>query len=67
MTPQLASVQAEVTRAEELGRMKIDLVAADGGKGPFGSDQALERLLQALGLKLGAAASGPLERLRDCV
>ena len=64
-TPQLASVQAEAARAEELARMKIDLVAVDAGSGPFGSDQALERLLQALGARLGAGAPGPLERLRD--
>jgi len=37
----------------------------DAGSGPFGSDQALERLLQALGARLGAGAPGPLERLRD--
>jgi len=64
-TPQLARVQAEAARAEELGRMKIDLVAVDAGNGPFGSDQALERLLQALGARLGAGAPGPLERLRN--
>lgn len=64
-TPQLASVQAEVARAEQLGRMKIDLVAVEGGQGPFGSDPALERLLQALGVQFRTAAPGPLERLRE--
>lgn len=64
VTPPLARVQAEVARAEELARMKIDLIAVDGGNGPFGSDQALQRLLQALGLDLRAAAAGALERLR---
>lgn len=63
VTPQLASVQAEVTRAEELGRMKIGLVTSDGGIGQCGSDQALGQLLQALGLQLGPAASGAPERL----
>ncbi len=45
--------------------MKIDLVAVDGGNGPCGSDQTLERWLQTLGSGLRASASTPPERLRD--
>lgn len=65
VTPDLAVVQAEVARAKELGRMEIELVAADGGSGPCGSEHTLEKFLAALGRAAPAAAAGPApERLR---
>ncbi len=62
-TPTLASVQAEIERAEQLtaglpGRRAIALVASGGGQGPAGSAAALEKLLVSL-----AGADGKLAPL----
>ncbi len=66
VTPNLATVQAEVARAKELARMEIDLVAVEGGAGPCGSDQTLARFLAAWGSQLRGdrrAAAGTLAGL----
>jgi len=66
VTPDLASVRREVDRARGLtGGLKpparLELVASAAGTGPYGTDEALEKFLDALvaGARLGPSAGPP--------
>jgi dienelactone hydrolase len=62
-TPDLLAVRREVKRAEELvdgltGRAEIRLVVSKQGRGPFGSQPALETFLTSLGITTDLDDSG---------
>jgi len=70
VTPDLASVRAEVARAKDLLSHEaaldyIALLSGDDGRGAFGSEPALRQFLAALGIERQLAPSGqPPEHLR---
>lgn len=69
VTPSLATVQAEAARARKLvdglsPSPVIEVVASGAGSGPAGSDEALSRFLQVMGVKTPLSARSKLP-LRD--